>query len=83
MNPSGQVPLLEVAGTDATSQNQTPLPGMSPAALRLPRKRGSRRAEALQESSNSNALEPNIGAAYFWMSSSRGGRPADQRLGTG
>jgi len=45
MNPSGQVPLLEVAD-----------------------------GRYLAESFEQHALEPNIGAAYFWLSLVKGGR---------
>ena len=72
-NPSGQIPLLEVDGRYLAESNAilwfvaagTPL---SPAS-RI------ERAEALQWMFfEQHALEPNIGAAYFWLSLVRGGR---------
>ena len=72
-NPSGQVPLLEVDGRYIAESNailwyvaaETPL---SP-ETRI------ERAEALQWMFfEQHALEPNIGAAYFWLSLVKGGR---------
>ena len=48
---------------------------MSPAAPRWRRNRAIERAEALQWMFfEQHALEPNIGAAYFWLSLVKGGR---------
>jgi len=73
-NPSGQVPLLEVADGRYLAEsnailwfvaNGTPL---SPASY-------IERAEALQWMFfEQHALEPNIGAAYFWLALVKGGR---------
>ena len=72
-NPSGQIPLLEVDGRYLAESNailwyvaaETPL---------SPENRLTR-AEALQWMFfEQHALEPNIGAAYFWLSLVRGGR---------
>ena len=72
-NPSGQSPLLEVDGRHLAESNailwyvaaETPL---------SPENRLTR-AEALQWMFfEQHALEPNIGAAYFWLSLVRGGR---------
>jgi glutathione S-transferase len=72
-NPSGQIPLLEVDGRYLAESNAilwfvangTPL---------SPEQR-IERAEALQWMFfEQHALEPNIGAAYFWLSLVRGGR---------
>src|ERR1700756_5016232 len=59
--------------TDATSPSPMPFSGTSPAALRWHRSRGSR--GALQWMFfEQHALEPNIGAAYFWLALVKGGR---------
>ena len=72
-NPSGQIPLLEVDGRHLAESNailwyvaaETPLSPDNRLA----------RAEALQWMFfEQHALEPNIGAAYFWLSLVRGGR---------
>ena len=72
-NPSGQIPLLEVDGRFLAESNailwyvaaETPLSPENRLA----------RAEALQWMFfEQHALEPNIGAAYFWLSLVRGGR---------
>ena len=72
-NPSGQIPLLEVDGRYLAESNailwyvaaETPLSPENRLA----------RAEALQWMFfEQHALEPNIGAAYFWLSLVRGGR---------
>jgi glutathione S-transferase len=68
------VPLLEVA-KDATSPNPTPFSGMSPIGTSLAPESRIERAEALQWMFfEQHALEPNIGAAYFWLSLVKGGR---------
>ena len=60
---------------DATSPNPTPSSGMSQAEPRCRRKSRIERAEALQWMFfEQHALEPNIGAAYFWLSLVKGGR---------
>ena len=72
-NPSGQIPLLEVDGRYLAESNailwyvaaETPLSPENRLA----------RAEALQWMFfEQHALEPNIGAAYFWLALVRGGR---------
>ena len=73
-NPSGQVPLLEVAPGRFIAESNAILwyvAGGSPLAAEDRIKR----AEALQWMFfEQHALEPNIGAAYFWLSLVRGGR---------
>ena len=59
----------------AISPNRTPSSGTSPAARCSRRKTASRRAEALQWMFfEQHSLEPNIGAAYFWLALIKGGR---------
>jgi len=73
-NPSGQVPLLEVAEGRFLAESNAILwyvAGGTPLAPETPIER----AEALQWMFfEQHALEPNIGAAYFWLSLVRGGR---------
>src|SRR3954462_11345878 len=65
-NPSGQVPLLEVApGRYIAESNAIPRPPATESPLR-PADRIDR-AEALQWMFfEQHSIEPNIGAAYFW-----------------
>ena len=73
-NPNGQVPLLEVAPDRYIAESNAILwyvAGGTPLAAdnRIDR------AEALQWMFfEQHALEPNIGAAYFWLALVRGGR---------
>jgi glutathione S-transferase len=77
-NPSGQVPLLEVAPGRHIAESNAILwyvAGGSPLAAddRISR------AEALQWMFfEQHSLEPNIGAAYFWLALVRGGRELQQ-----
>ncbi len=82
-NPSGQVPLLEVAEGRYPSPNPTPFSGMSRSGTSLAPESRVERAEALQWMFfEQHALEPNIGAAYFWLIAGQGRpRPADPRAG--
>ncbi|HRO01147.1 glutathione S-transferase family protein [Nitrobacter sp.] len=73
-NPSGQVPLLEVAEGRYLAESNAILwyvaigTGLAPDSP-------IERAEALQWMFfEQHALEPNIGAAYFWLSLVKGGR---------
>ena len=73
-NPSGQVPLLEVAEGRFLAESNAILwyvAGNTALAPEAPIER----AEALQWMFfEQHALEPNIGAAYFWLSLVKGGR---------
>jgi glutathione S-transferase len=77
-NPSGQVPLLEVAPGRHIAESNAILwyvAGGSPLAAddRISR------AEALQWMFfEQHSLEPNIGAAYFWLALVKGGRELQQ-----
>ena len=79
-NPSGQVPLLEVAPGRYVAESNAILwyvAGGSPLAAedRITR------AEALQWMFfEQRSLEPNIGAAYFWLALVKGGRELRQYL---
>jgi glutathione S-transferase len=72
-NPSGQVPLLEIDGRYLAESNAI-LWFVANGTSLSPESR-IERAEALQWMFfEQHALEPNIGAAYFWLSLVRGGR---------
>jgi glutathione S-transferase len=73
-NPSGQVPLLEVADGRYLAESNAILWYVAVGTSLAPESR-IERAEALQWMFfEQHALEPNIGAAYFWLSLVRGGR---------
>jgi glutathione S-transferase len=73
-NPSGQVPLLEVAEGRFLAESNAILWYLAVGTSLAPENRMDR-AEALQWMFfEQHALEPNIGAAYFWLSLVRGGR---------
>lgn len=74
MNPSGQVPLLEVAEGRYLAESNAILWYVAIGTSLAPETR-IERAEALQWMFfEQHALEPNLGAAYFWLSLVRGGR---------
>src|SRR6201992_1445588 len=74
MNPSGQVPLLEVAEGRYLAESNAILWYVAVGTPLAPENRIDR-AEALQWMFfEQHALEPNIGAAYFWLSLVKGGR---------
>src|SRR3569833_2353185 len=71
MNPSGQVPLLEVAPGRHLAESNAILWYVAIGSRLAPEDR-IERAEALQWMFfEQHSLEPNIGAAYFWLCSSR------------
>ena len=73
-NPSGQVPLLEVAEGRYLAESNAILWYVAGGTPLAPESR-IERAEALQWMFfEQHALEPNIGAAYFWLSLVKGGR---------
>jgi glutathione S-transferase len=73
-NPSGQVPLLEVEDGRYLAESNAILWYVAIGTPLAPESR-IERAEALQWMFfEQHALEPNIGAAYFWLSLVRGGR---------
>jgi glutathione S-transferase len=73
-NPSGQVPLLEVAERRYLAESNAILWYVA-AGTSLAPDTQIERAEALQWMFfEQHALEPNIGAAYFWLSLVKGGR---------
>jgi glutathione S-transferase len=73
-NPSGQVPLLEVAPGRFLAESNAILWYLAGGTPLAPDNRIDR-AEALQWMFfEQHALEPNIGAAYFWLALVRGGR---------
>ena len=74
MNPDGHVPLLEVAPGRYLPESNAILWYIAGGTPLAPDDRIDR-AEALQWMFfEQHALEPNIGAAYFWLSLVRGGR---------
>jgi glutathione S-transferase len=73
-NPSGQVPLLEVGDDRYLAESNAILWYVAVGTPLAPENRIDR-ADALQWMFfEQHALEPNIGAAYFWLSLVRGGR---------
>ena len=73
-NPSGQVPLLEVAEGRYLAESNAILWYVAAGTPLSPESR-IERAEALQWMFfEQHALEPNIGAAYFWLALVKGGR---------
>lgn len=73
-NPSGQVPLLEVGNDRYIAESNAILWYLAVGTPLAPEHRIDR-AEALQWMFfEQHALEPNIGAAYFWLSLVKGGR---------
>ena len=73
-NPSGQVPLLEVEDGRFLAESNAILWYVAIGTPLAPESR-IERAEALQWMFfEQHALEPNIGAAYFWLSLVKGGR---------
>jgi glutathione S-transferase len=73
-NPSGQVPLLEVTAGRFLAESNAILWYVAGGTSIAPDDRIDR-AEILQWMFfEQHALEPNIGAAYFWLSLVRGGR---------
>src|SRR5437016_6809970 len=72
-NPSGQVPLLEAEGRYLAESNA--ILWYVAAGTPLSPEQRVERAEALQWMFfEQHALEPNIGAAYFWLALVKGGR---------
>lgn len=73
-NPSGQVPLLEIAEGRFLAESNAILWYVAIGTPLAPESRMDR-AEALQWMFfEQHALEPNLGAAYFWLALVRGGR---------
>lgn len=73
-NPSGQVPLLEIAEGRYLAESNAILWFVAIGTSLAPETRMDR-AEALQWMFfEQHALEPNLGAAYFWLALVRGGR---------
>ena len=73
-NPSGQVPLLEVGQDRFLAESNAILWYVAVGTPLAPENRIDR-AEALQWMFfEQHALEPNIGAAYFWLALVKGGR---------
>ncbi|MEZ5822648.1 MAG: glutathione S-transferase family protein [Bradyrhizobium sp.] len=72
-NPSGQIPLLEVDGRYLAESNA--ILWFVADGTTLSTEQPLERAEALQWMFfEQHAIEPNIGAAYFWLSLVKGGR---------
>jgi glutathione S-transferase len=73
-NPNGQVPLLEVAPDRHLAESNAILWYVAGGSTLAPEDRITR-AEALQWMFfEQHSLEPNIGAAYFWLALIKGGR---------
>lgn len=73
-NPNGQIPLLEVAGGRYIAESNAILWYLTGGTPLAPEDRVDR-ADAMQWMFfEQNSLEPNIGAAFFWMVLVKGGR---------
>ncbi len=78
MNPTGQVPLLEVAPGRYLAESNAILWYLADGTPLLPEETIAR-ATALQWMFfEQHSLEPNIGAAWFWLSLVKGGRELQQ-----
>jgi glutathione S-transferase len=73
-NPSGQVPLLEVAPGRYIAESNAILWHLVSGSLLRPQDRIDRAAALQWMFFEQHSLEPNIGAAYFWLVLVRGGR---------
>jgi glutathione S-transferase len=77
-NPNGQIPLLEVAPGRYLAESNAILWYLAGGTVLAPEDRIGR-AEALQWMFfEQHSLEPNIGAAYFWLCLVKGGRDLQQ-----
>ena len=77
-NPSGQVPLIEVAPGRYLAESNAILWYVAGGSPLAPEDRIDR-AEAMQWMFfEQHSLEPNIGAAYFWLALVKGGRELQQ-----
>ena len=77
-NPNGHVPLLEVAPNRYLAESNAILWYVAGGSTLAPEDR-IERAEALQWMFfEQHSLEPNIGAAYFWLALVKGGRDLQQ-----
>jgi glutathione S-transferase len=77
-NPNGRIPLLEVAPGRYISESNAILWYVAGGSTLAPEDR-IERAEAMQWMFfEQNSLEPNIGAAYFWLCLVKGGRDLQQ-----
>jgi glutathione S-transferase len=77
-NPNGQIPLLEVAPHRYLAESNAILWYVAGGSTLAPEDR-IERAEALQWMFfEQHSLEPNIGAAYFWLTLIKGGRDLQQ-----
>jgi glutathione S-transferase len=78
MNPSGHVPLLEVAPSRHIAESNAILWYIAGSTPLVPDNR-IERAEMLQWMFfEQHSLEPNLGAAYFWLTLVKGGRELQQ-----
>src|SRR6201991_3666167 len=73
-NPSGQVPLLEVADGRYLAESNASLWYVAVATSLAPEDRIDRAVALQWMFFEQNALEPSVGAAYFWLVLVRGGR---------
>ena len=77
-NPNGQIPLLEVAPDRYLAESNAILWYVAGGTVLAPEDRIDR-AEAMQWMFfEQHSLEPNIGAAYFWLTLIKGGRDLQQ-----
>ncbi len=79
-NPNGQIPLLEVAPGRYVAESNAILWYLAGGTMLAPEGR-IERAEALQWMFfEQHSLEPNLGAAFFWLALIKGGRELQQHV---
>src|SRR5258708_9858035 len=77
-NPNGQVPLLEVAPRRYLAESNAILWYIAGGSALAPDDRIDRAAAMQSMFFEQHSLEPNLGAAYFWLTLIKGGRDLQQ-----
>jgi glutathione S-transferase len=78
MNPSGHVPLLEVAPGRHIAESNAILWYIAGSTPLVPEDRADRAKMLQWMFFEQHSLEPNLGAAYFWLTLVKGGRELQQ-----
>ncbi len=77
-NPSGQIPLLEIAPSEYLAESNAILWFLGENTPLLPKDSASRAATLQWMFFEQHAIVPNVGAAYFWLALVKGGRDLQQ-----